>query len=260
MQPAYAQNKTDASPYSVDLTPDKTSNKTTTPTTPIKYKIDPSLKASFTITYILLLTTGTITFIEALRTSDPTIRHVMNLETVISIIAGYFYSLFTDRIAKAEEGLIPPIQWNEINQTRYIDWCITTPIMLTVICMVMAKGLHTDVHFSLWLTILVLNYIMLGIGYAGEVNMIHKGWADVLGFVPFVGIFAILYMTYIRPKYVFSNSLIYGLYVVAWSMYGIVYMLDDIHKNIVYNMLDLVSKCFVGIGLWAMFTRIIRKY
>jgi hypothetical protein len=46
------------------------------------------------ITYTLLLTTGTITVIEALRNQNPSIRHVLNLETAISLIAGYFYSIF----------------------------------------------------------------------------------------------------------------------------------------------------------------------
>ena len=41
---------------------------------------------SFMITYIILLTTGTITFIEALRTNSPQIRHIFNLETAISVI------------------------------------------------------------------------------------------------------------------------------------------------------------------------------
>jgi bacteriorhodopsin len=222
------------------------------------YSVDPTLKFSFTIAYILMLTTGTITFIESLRTSDPIVRHVMNLETAISVIAGYFYSLFTDRIKAAEEGLLPPVQWDEIVKTRYVDWSITTPIMLTVICMVMAKGLNKEVHFPLWISILILNYAMLGIGYAGEIGALDKFWADVIGFVPFVAIFGILYVVYIRPKYVFSNYLIYGLYIVVWSLYGIFYMLDDVNKNIAYNILDIISKCFVGIGLWVMFTKIIR--
>ena len=36
---------------------------------------------SFTLTYILLITTGTITLIEALRTKIPLVRHIFNLET-----------------------------------------------------------------------------------------------------------------------------------------------------------------------------------
>ena len=52
------------------------------------------VKMTFYITYVLLITTGTITLIEALRNNQPAVRHVMNLETCISIIAGYFYSQF----------------------------------------------------------------------------------------------------------------------------------------------------------------------
>jgi hypothetical protein len=41
----------------------------------------------FTLTYVLLITTGTVTLIEALRTKIPLVRHIFNLETVISVIA-----------------------------------------------------------------------------------------------------------------------------------------------------------------------------
>ena len=40
------------------------------------------------------LTTATITFIEAISTKTPQIRHIMNLETVISVVAAYFYKQF----------------------------------------------------------------------------------------------------------------------------------------------------------------------
>ena len=53
---------------------------------------------SFMITYIILLTTATITFIEAIRTSSPQIRHIFNLETAISVVEGYFYSVFVTKI------------------------------------------------------------------------------------------------------------------------------------------------------------------
>ena len=47
-------------------------------------KLNVYVKNSFMVTYVLLITTGTITIIEALRTQNPTIRHVLNLETCIS--------------------------------------------------------------------------------------------------------------------------------------------------------------------------------
>ena len=49
---------------------------------------------SFYITYVFLMTTATITFIEAIRTKDIKIRNILNLETCISVVAAVFYSKF----------------------------------------------------------------------------------------------------------------------------------------------------------------------
>ena len=113
---------------------------------------------SFMLTYIILLTTGTITFIEALRTSSPQIRHIFNLETAISVIAGYFYSLF---IAKID---IDNIDYAEISRMRYVDWAITTPIMLLVLTLVLGQNIKKHVKLLLFALILLLNYSMLLFG------------------------------------------------------------------------------------------------
>jgi hypothetical protein len=34
-------------------------------------------------------------------------------------------------------------------------------------------------------------------------------------------------------------------------------MLDEERKNLLYNVLDAMAKCFVGIFLWAYFTRVL---
>jgi len=224
-----------------------------------KYKLESNMKFTFVITYILLLTTGTVTLIEALRTDNPTIRHIMNLETAISLIAGYFYSVFYDRIQKAEDGLADPMTWLEMSQMRYLDWSITTPIMLTVILMVLSFSYKEKVEFRVWLPVILMNYAMLGIGYAGEVGMLQKGLADFLGFIPFIGMFGLIYTKYIAPKYFFNNYLIFFLYLGVWTLYGVFYMLDMVSKNTAYNVLDLISKCFVGLGLWVLFTRIMKE-
>ena len=77
-----------------------------------KNQISKSVYFSFYITYVLLLTTATITVIEAIRTQNPSIRHVLNLETCISIVAGYFYSIF---VAKLDA------------QNKQINWFISQP-------------------------------------------------------------------------------------------------------------------------------------
>ena len=82
---------------------------------------------TFYITYVFFMTTATITFIEAMRTADQKIRNILNLETCISVVAAFFYSKF---VMEAETG---KLDHESINKTRYLDWAITTPIMLLVL-------------------------------------------------------------------------------------------------------------------------------
>lgn len=214
------------------------------------------VKFSFTLTYILLLTTATITFIEAIRTPSPAVRHVLNLETCISVVAGYFYSVFTQQIDEYSTKNIP-IDWAKISQTRYIDWAITTPMMLLALSLVLAQNSKKVVHFSTISTVVALNYAMLYIGYLGEARVLPRTWAMLGGFVPFAAMFYMIYVAYVKPLYKRSNYVLYGIYLAVWSCYGVVYMLREEYKNIAMNVLDFVAKCLIGLGLWAYYTRII---
>ena len=206
------------------------------------------LYETFHLTYVVLLTTGTITFIEALRTADPMVRHILNLETCISIIAAYFYSVFLEKI----KG---PYTWPEITKIRYLDWSITTPIMLLALCLAMVYNVGTHLHLSLILTVVCLNYLMLGVGYLGETQRLPRIEASVIGFIPFFIMFWLIYGLIDKSV---ANKILFWLYFVVWSMYGLVYLLDDETKQILTNVLDLIAKCFIGLGLWAYYTHIVR--
>jgi bacteriorhodopsin len=206
---------------------------------------------TFVITYILLLTTATITFIEAMRTKLPHVRHILNLETAISIIAGYFYTKFLEKLQK------PSIDWKELTKMRYIDWSITTPLMLLVLCVVLGSHTKVNVHWKVIGGIVLLDYIMLYIGYLGEIGTISRWLALFIGFIALYSIFTIVYQVFMKVKYVLANSILFWLYVFIWSLYGAFYMLDETYKNIGMNILDLIAKCFVGLGLWLYFTKLI---
>ena len=211
---------------------------------------------SFTLTYILLLTTGTITLIEALRTKIPLVRHIFNLETVISIIAGYFYSKFVDKIKESfAEG--KPIDWQEIIKTRYLDWAITTPLMLMVLINVIAHHNRRSPSIRVYFVIILLNYTMLYLGYRGEfvkMNILYY----IGSFLAFFVMFGLIFFLYVKPKYNTFNYVLFFFFFIVWSLYGVVYKMDLKTKNITYNYLDLVSKCFVGIGLWLYFTNMFK--
>ena len=93
---------------------------------------DKVVRFSFYVTYAFLMTTATVTFIEAIRTKDDKIRSILNLETCISVVAAFFYGVFMKKINSTD------INYKDITVNRYVDWSITTPIMLFVLVLVFA--------------------------------------------------------------------------------------------------------------------------
>ena len=209
------------------------------------------LKTTFYVTYTLLLTTAVITFIEAIRTPNAKIRHILNLETCISCIAGYFYSVFLTKINDKN------LNWKTITETRYIDWCITTPLMLLALCLVLSMNVNKVVQLKIIGSVVLLNYVMLYFGYLGERKSINRIFATIFGFIAFFLMFLIIYLNYVKPKYSTANYILFGIYFTVWSLYGVVYLFDEEYKNSITNILDLTSKCFMGIGLWIYYTNTI---
>jgi bacteriorhodopsin len=222
-----------------------------------KNSVNKYVKYSFTITYILLLTTATITIIEALRTPNPIVRHIFNLETCISIVAGYFYMLFVGKVEESEK-LNKPIDWVDITETRYIDWSITTPMMLLALCVVLGLNSKISVKLTTFLTIIILNYFMLFVGYLGENNILSRLYAMIIGFIAFFLMFFIIFVTFIKPKNNFTNNVLFTIYLSVWSIYGIVYMFNEENKNIITNILDCIAKCLIGIFLWVYYTGVVK--
>ena len=106
-----------------------------------------------------------------------------------------------------------------------------------------------------YLVILVLNFAMLYSGYYGEVNKKQKLKSVGIGFVFFFLLYGVIYMKFLHNRYNRDNSMIFWAFVVFWAFYGVIYEVEDEKRNIGYNVLDLFSKCFVGIFFWAYFTK-----
>jgi len=208
---------------------------------------------SFYVTYAFLMTTATITIIEALRTNSAKVRHVMNLETCISVVATFFYGTFVSML----NNPAVPIDYKKINDMRYVDWCITTPMMLLVL---LIAFLHNNklgaVSFASYIVVFILNFGMLGFGYMGDHQWLEKGMANFLGFSCFFLMFGYIFMKFVSPQYNFANYVLFFSFLVLWGLYGVVYFMSEINKNIFYNVLDLFAKCFVGLFLWAFYTNI----
>jgi len=222
---------------------------------------------SFYITYIFLITTSVITFIEALRSPIPQVRHILNLETCISVIASYFYGLFIAEInnkkAKsstkenfATHDSIHEIPLEKINNMRYSDWIITTPFMLLALSMVLGYENKIAVRFKSFILVLISNLFMLGFGYAGEIGLLNRNLASFMGFLFLLLTFGIIWKLFITcAKATYQSKLIFWLYLGLWSLYGVFYHTNEATKMLGYNMLDLIAKAFVGIFFWLYLTK-----
>lgn len=232
------------------------------------------VKSSFYFTYIFLITTGTICFIEALRNPNQQIRHIMNLETCISVVAGYFYGIFVDKLNKAEKEAKEKnekelgengsngdlkLPYEKINDMRYTDWAISTPLMLLVLCMVLGMENNVTVKFMPFVLILLFNFLMLGSGYLGELGKMTTTYANIIGFVFFFLMYGTVWNVYMTGKKITTQSkVIYWLFVILWSLYGVFYQMSQLTKIVGYNVLDLISKAFVGIFFWFYLTKSIK--
>jgi len=204
---------------------------------------------SFYITYVLLITTGTITLIEALRTSSPMIRHIMNLETCISIIAAFFYGKFIEMHTKSND-----YQSADINTIRYTDWAITTPMMLLSLGLAITYNHKSQFAFSSYLIMVVLNFSMLLAGYLGETGRLDRTKASIAGFTLFAALVSYAWFSLMAgyPTHT-ANTVIFIIFFAIWTLYGVVANFEPISKNVSYNILDVTAKCFMGLGFWAYF-------
>ena len=190
------------------------------------------------------------------------IRQLLFLEITVQAIEGLFYVWLLFNFTSV----------TNVTPKRYIDWTITTPTMLVTLIFYLiflerreknedTTGLN---FFDLAIengntisNIFILNWAMLFFGYLGEMNVISTLTGVLLGFVPFL-----LYYYIIYQKYAVESSStgikIFWYFFIFWSLYGIVALLPYYLKNGLYNILDLFAKNFFGIFL--SYIILLKKY
>jgi hypothetical protein len=97
------------------------------------------------------------------------------------------------------------------------------------------------------ITILYLNWLMLIFGYLGEKKIIPIYIGVLLGFIPFLMYYFLIYIKYAVLSR--NGFFIFWYFFFFWSLYGIVAFFPYYMKNTFYNILDLFSKNFFGIFL-----------
>jgi bacteriorhodopsin len=172
----------------------------------------------------------------------------MNIETTVSVVASIVYGLFNDMIQKGAVDL------HAFTELRYIDWSITTPLILLGI--ILFYNPETPVRYSYFLLIVLLNWGMLLAGYWGETGALSRSTGLATGFLFLAALLALLYTCCIDSK---ANHTVFYLFAIVWAGYGVNYMIEDeAMKNIGYNTLDVVSKALFGVALWLFYGKVLK--
>jgi hypothetical protein len=206
------------------------------------------------ISVIVQIVTGIIevgAFFIKVPTIYSLIKQLLIIELVVQFIEGLFYIWLVYNYTKVLN----------ITPKRYIDWVITTPSMLITLMIYLIylnKKIENKTNkldfFTLFkensiifISVLILNWVMLLFGYLGEMRIIPILLGVFLGFIAFLIYYYIIYVNYVSQNT--NGYLLFWYFFFFWSLYGVVAVLPYYVKNAFYNILDLFSKNFFGIFL-----------
>ena len=206
------------------------------------------------VSIIVQIITGIIeigAFFVKVPTIYSLIRQLLIIELVVQFFEGTFYFWLVFNFTKVLN----------VTPKRYVDWVITTPSMLITLMIYLiylserVKNKTNELDFftlfknnlNIFIPVLLLNWLMLLFGYLGEMNIIPVLLGVILGFIPFLMYYYIIYVNYVTQKG--SGNLLFWYFFFFWSLYGFAAVLPYYVKNSFYNILDLFAKNFFGIFL-----------
>lgn len=168
------------------------------------------MKNSYYITFSFLFFTFLISFLKQYY-----------IVALINLIASYMYYFLIK---------------NPSIQIRYIDWILTTPLLLYEL-----SNILNIKNKTIQIIIQICNLLMFYFGWLGEIQPKKRFLFCFLGFIPLVIIFSIYY-SFLTD---FQTTFYYYYFLIIWSMYGIVYLKKK-NRAVYYNVLDILSKSIFG--------------
>ena len=176
------------------------------------------------------------------------LKKAYDLEFIVSIIEFSVYLLMGYYLK------------TNIMSLRYIDWFITTNVLLVTLSYLFLYNNYKveknttalasdeylkDHYFDIFTIIIIFNSLMLMIGFAGEIKIIPKIYGLTGGMIFFILSFYTIYNNFVKNN---SKNLFYLLiFIFIWLLYAVAYLFNYKEKNMAYNILDLISKNLFGL-------------
>ena len=216
------------------------------------------------LSVFLQFATGIFNFIGILYNlpqPDKILVDVLQLESLVQALQFIFYLTFVNKFNLETLAI-----------TRYGDWFLTTPVMLftTIVYLTYEARMEENDRKGLYLynffienkntiiQIFIGNLLMLLAGLFGELGYINKTTSFVLGFIFFIYTFYIIYKNY--AKFSENGKKLFNIFAIIWSLYGFGYILPVIEKNLLFNILDIISKNFFGMYLYLLVDKLSKEY
>jgi bacteriorhodopsin len=211
------------------------------------------LNISFSIVFIILVAVLFFIFIQIIKSSNVKIINLLSLECAILLIASYFYYKF---MKDTNVDNIEEFNYDKIINYRYIDWSLTTPILLLTLLLFIQYLNNKLVNFWYYLIVFILNYIMLFFGYLGETKKLNKFVGLFFGFIAYILLILFIYIKFIYYNKSYMINILFIVFIIIWASYGVIYLLDDETKNHWYNHQDIISKGIFSTFIWFYYYKV----
>jgi bacteriorhodopsin len=203
------------------------------------------------ISLVVQLLVGLINYVAVnveVAANDILLHDLLTVELYVQVVEIIFYVWLIYYFHRVSRNITP---------FRYLDWGITTPLMLITLCAYLNHdgttpqrlGDFLSNHTGSMVKIVTLNALMLLCGLIGEFGYLSHYVSTALGTIPFILNFKYIKDTFLpTSEDVFKNAVFYW-FVFFWSLYGVFAVTSYTVKNTGYNILDIFSKNFFGLFL-----------
>lgn len=182
---------------------------------------------------------------------------VLKLETGVQFIEAFFYIWLISNLLSFKNV-------KTMASKRYYDWVLTTPAMLLATIVYMRylqqqqephpntkpidfwKFLDTD-RDKIAL-IFGSNFLMLLMGYLGEIGKMAMKTSVTVGMIFFIYSFYVIWENY--AKHTAKGTELFTFLFFIWGLYAVAALMNPVNKNIGYNILDIISKNFYGLYIY----------
>lgn len=152
---------------------------------------------------------------------------------------------------------IPNTETSRIQRWRYLDWLITTPLLLkTFHSLAEEKGYKYS-----FTPALIANIIMIYSGYHAEFLTTDENSKRLWYIIGFIALFIVLFYvnkwdTYLLEQNVDTEYLPYFFYF-GWTLYGVNFINPNEQlRQIVFNVLDIINKGIYSLQLEKVIDRL----